>query len=265
MLANNSIGNLGRLGNQMFQYAALRGLAAKHNYDYCLPPEDFIATQDPNCANSDCTIFDCFLLPEAPRQLLSGPILEEASFEFDNNLWNSCPDKVSLYGYFQSEKYFKHITEDIRNSFRFKETPEISYASSFFNEEFNNSSVISLHIRRGDYLKYTHHPTLPMSYYENALSQLPDVPVFVFSDDVNWCKQEVSFRSDRFYISESNSVAIDLYLQSRCSHHIIANSSFSWWGAWLAKSKKVIAPKQWFGPPLTHNTKDLYCEDWIQC
>lgn len=265
MLANNSIGNLGRLGNQMFQYAALRGIAAKHDYAYCLPPQDYIATQDPNCATSDCTIFDCFELPDAPRFLLDCPILEESSFEFDEKLYNSCSDNVSLYGYFQSEKYFKNIETELREAFRFKTTTEISLAESYFNEEFNRTPVISLHIRRGDYLKYTHHPLMPMSYYENALSQFPELPVFIFTDDVDWCKKEITFRSDRFYISESNSTSVDLYLQTRCSYHIIANSSFSWWGAWLAKSQKVIAPKKWFGPPLTHNTKDLYCEDWILC
>lgn len=264
MIANNHLCNLGRLGNQMFQYASLRGLAAKHGYEYCLPPKEYLGTLDPNCAVSDCTIFDCFKLPEAPRLILSANALEEKSFEFDENLWNSCPDNVTLFGYFQSEKYFKSVEEEIRKAFSFNDN--IVYPCyNYYRNNFSNSKVISLHIRRGDYLKYTHHPTMDMDYYQKALSILPDLPVLIFSDDIEWCGSQELFSSDRFYISESNNTAIDLCLQSLCDYHIIANSSFSWWGAWLAKSEKVIAPKNWFGPPLTHNTKDLYCENWIKC
>jgi len=261
MLANNLLCNLGRLGNQMFQYASLRGLAAKHNYEYCLPPKQFLGTLDPNCAVSDCTIFDCFDLPEAPRMILQSQTLEESCFELDEYLWNSCPDNVTLLGYFQTEKYFKHIEQDIRDAFTFKPyitTPCRNYYLNNFSTD-----TISLHIRRGDYLKYTHHPVLDLDYYHMALKELPDLPVLVFSDDPEWCKTQELFASDRFNISQSNNTAVDLYLQSVCNYHIVANSSFSWWGAWLAKSKKVIAPKDWFGPPLTHNTKDLYLEDWI--
>ena len=261
MLANNLLCNLGRLGNQMFQYASLRGLAAKHGYEYCLPPKQFLGTLDPNCAVSDCTIFDCFEIPEAPRMILQAQTLEESCFELDEHLWNSCPDNVTLLGYFQTEKYFKHIEQDIRDAFTFKPyitTPCRNYYLNTFSTD-----IISLHIRRGDYLKYTHHPVLALDYYHRALKELPDLPVLVFSDDPEWCKNQELFGSDRFNISQSNNTSVDLYLQSVCNYHIIANSSFSWWGAWLAKSKKVIAPKNWFGPPLTHNTKDLYLEDWI--
>jgi len=107
--------------------------------------------------------------------------------------------------------------------------------------------MISLHIRRGDYIHNPNHPTQPMSYYEEALSKLPEVPVVVFSDDSEWCNQQKLFESDRFMIAEGNTTDCDLCLMSLCKYHIIANSSFSWWGAWLAKSEKVIAPKNWFG------------------
>lgn len=264
MIANNHLCNLGRLGNQMFQYASLRGLAAKHGYDYCLPPEEYLGTLDPNCAVSDCTIFDCFNIPEAPRLLLTAPMVEETCFEFNENLWNSCPDNVTLFGYFQSEKYFKRMEEEIRNAFTFNSNI-IDPCHNYYVNTFPNSKVLSLHIRRGDYLKYPHHPVMVIDYYQKALSMMPDLPVLIFSDDVEWCKEQEIFSGDRFHISESNNTAIDLCLQSLCDYHIIANSSFSWWGAWLAKSEKVIAPKNWFGPPLTHNTKDLYCENWIKC
>jgi hypothetical protein len=264
MIGNNYIGNLGRLGNQMFQYAALRGIAEKHGYDYCLPPDDFVGKMDPNCERSDFSIFNCFELPDAPRLLLDVPNLEEKCFELDNNIWENCPDQISLYGYFQTEKYFKHIESDIRESFIFKENIQ-EHVIKNFTELFDNTPVISLHIRRTDYLKYSHHPVLNNEYYQAALADLPDFPVMVFSDDIDWCKEQDFLTDDRFYLSEENSTAIDLCLQSLCSYHIIANSSFSWWGAWLANSQKVIAPKNWFGPPLTHNTKDLYLEGWKIC
>lgn len=264
MLANNSIGNLGRLGNQMFQYAALRGLAAKHCYDYCLPPIEYVGTQDPNCRNTDTSIFHCFKIPDAPRLILDIPVVQEACFELDENLWNSCPDNVTLFGYFQTEKYFKHIENQIRQDFTFID--EIDQKCRYFiTETFRTHPVISLHIRRGDYLNYTHHPIQTLDYYKNALDQFPPYQVLVFSDDIEWCKQQELFQGDRFFISENNGTAYDLCLQSLCTHHIIANSSYSWWGAWLAKSRNVIAPKDWFGPPLNHNLKDLYLDHWIVC
>ena len=123
--------------------------------------------------------------------------------------------------------------------------------------------MISLHIRRGDYTANPNHPTQDIEYYRQALNQMPDLPVIVFSDDPEWCNQQEFFSSDRFAISEGNATDADLCLMSLCKYHIIANSSFSWWGAWLANSKKVIAPKVWFGPSLPqHDTSDLYCEGW---
>ena len=102
-----------------------------------------------------------------------------------------------------------------------------------------------------------------MSYYEKALSILPNLPVIVFSDDYEWCKKQELFDSDRFIIAEGNSTDCDLCLMTLCTHHIIANSSYSWWGAWLADSKQVIAPKKWFGGECVNkDTKDLYSNGW---
>jgi len=118
------------------------------------------------------------------------------------------------------------------------------------------------------------HPTQPIEYYEEALTYFPDdMPVLVFSDSIEWCKDQDIFAPDRFMFSEPEDVYddgalvpyIDLCLMSLCSHAIIANSSMSWWGAWLQSNphKRVIAPKMWFGSAYQfHNTKDLYCDDW---
>ena len=90
-----------------------------------------------------------------------------------------------------------------------------------------------------------------------------DTPVIIFSDDTDWCKEQELFSSDRFLVSESGSSYVDLCLMSMCSYHIIANSSFSWWGAWLADSKKVVYPDKWFGPNnADKSTEDLFPEEW---
>ena len=125
-------------------------------------------------------------------------------------------------------------------------------------------AAISLHIRRSDYVeKQSYHPLCTLDYYKKALGKLPhNVPVLIFSDDPNWCKNQYLFQSDRFIVSETNDNLMDLCLMTMFSYHIIANSSFSWWGAWLAGSKHVIAPKIWFGPAANIDDKDLVPESW---
>ena len=125
--------------------------------------------------------------------------------------------------------------------------------------------VLSIHVRRTDYLSNSaNHFNLDFDYYEKALEYFDTEQVIVFSDDPEWCKQQKIFSDDRFMISESGDNKIDLCLMSMCNHHIIANSSFSWWGAWLAKSKKVVAPSTWFGPNnADKDTKDLLPKSWI--
>jgi hypothetical protein len=264
MLANDDLGNLGRLGNQMFQYTALRGLAQRHGYEYCLPPRAVVATRDINCVNSDITMFECFKIPEAPKHVTNFPKVMEANFGLDQNLWENCPDNISLYGYFQTEKYFKHIEKQIREAFTFAD--EIREPTEeAFKSNFGNTEVIAIHLRRGDYLKYPHHPVQTLEYYAEGLLHMPsDIPVMIFSDGIEWCKEQKLFQGDRFIFAEGNSTGVDLCLQSLCTYHIIANSSFSWWGAWLAKSKKTVSPSVWFGgADVSKNLNDLYLPGWI--
>jgi len=264
MISFNQLGNLGRLGNQMFQYASLRGIAANRGFDFCIPPQHVFGEIDPNVKNSKTNIHTVFDLSKCNK--VGNPILyervEESGYHFDENIFNNCPDNVDLYGYFQSEKYFRNIKEDIKKNFLFN--PEIVTACKEFIKKTINSEVISLHIRRGDYLNLQDfHQTLSIEYYEKALDKLPNVPVIIFSDDIEWASTQHLFDGDRFYISESNTTDFDMCLMTMCDYHIIANSSFSWWGAWLSQSKKVIAPKNWFGPSLSqHDTSDLYCNGW---
>ena len=264
MLANDDLGNMGRLGNQMFQYTSLRGLAAKHGYEYCLPPREVVATSDLNCVNSDITIFECFKIPDAQKRITNFPKIMESTFALDENLWNNCPDNISLYGYFQTEKYFEHIEKLIREAFTFVDDIQ-QPTKEAFTTNFGDTEVISIHLRRGDYFKYPHHPVQTLEYYSKGLSHMPeDIPVMIFSDDIEWCKEQELFQGDRFIFAEGNNTGVDLCLQSLCTYHIIANSSFSWWGSWLAKSKKTVAPSTWFaGPNASKDLGDLYCSEWI--
>jgi len=128
-----------------------------------------------------------------------------------------------------------------------------------------NTSPIALHIRRTDYITNPNHTALGLDYYQKALEQFDNkISVLVFSDDPKWCSQQELFSDDRFLIAEGNSNYVDLCLMTLCSGHIIANSSFSWWGAWLATDNKVVAPFGWFtGSNNEHlDTKDLIPETW---
>ena len=261
MIGFNALGKLGRLGNQMFQFAALKGIARNNGYEYCIPP-----SKNQN-EWTDHQLFECFELTNVSSLNIqyidsSRPIIAEFGFEFDENLFDNCPDWISIQGFFQSEKYFKHIEKEIRQDFRFKK--EILIPCQKMISEIQNP--VSLHIRRTDYLTNSNHSVLDESYYENALYQIDEKStIIVFSDDSEWCKNHKLFSSDRFLIAENNSNYVDLCLMTLCEEHIIANSSFSWWGAWLSEGKKVIAPKNWFiGSNNEHlDTKDLIPKEWM--
>jgi hypothetical protein len=260
MLAFNHLGHLGRLGNQMFQYASLRGIAARRGYDFGIPSSKF---EDEWRSHQLFELFDLPNLPRSNVKYLDGgnaPIAQERFFHFDQLLFDQCPNDISLFGYFQSEKYFKHIEDSIREDFVFRE--HILEPCKEIAEGFDNP--VSIHVRRTDYLTNSaNHYNLSLEYYEEALKHFDGRQVIVFSDDPEWCQEQELFSDDRFLVSESGDNKIDLCLMTFCTSHIIANSSFSWWGAWLAKSEKVIAPSKWFGPNnADKETKDLIPETW---
>jgi len=282
MLAFNGIGNLGRLGNQMFEYATLRGIAAAHGYNWMIPPYDTQSIEN-------YSLHYCFKMEDVDDThlgLLQAGYVQERFFHYDEDLAERCPDDVSLHGFFQSEKYFKNVEDVIRREYTFHD--EHLEPCKEIMEEFKDQEPIMLHVRRGDpnltdprgfKWSYTQcssmHPPQTLDYYERSLAEFDDnQPVFVFSDSVDWVKEQEFFSDDRFMISEpvdkysdgSFTPYTDLCLMSLCSHAIIANSSMSWWGAWLQANpnKKVIAPKNWFGPAYADkDTTDLYCPDWI--
>ena len=267
MIGFNAIGRMGRLANQMFQYASLKGIARNTGVDFCIPY--YREAVDDGIGNMLRTeLFDSFDLNVRVSLLNNGhaPVVHERFFHFDEELFNLCPDHISLHGFFQSEKYFLHIKDEIVKDFTFKSgvlDPCKEMISGVDNP-------ISLHVRRGDYVKNSaNHPPCTLEYYQKALEYFDsDRNVIVFSDDPNWCKQQEIFSDDRFLISENSDNRVDLCLMTLCDDFIIANSSYSWWGAWLSnnKNKKVIAPIQWFGDGDTkdHDTKDLIPDSWIR-
>lgn len=258
----NHLGNNGHLGNQMFQYAALKGIAVKNGYDYFIAPKENFGTK----YNLLSSIYDVFNMEKCAKiGLTDYPSLPEKSFNFDQDLLDNCPDNVDLDGYYQSEKYFKHVESELRTDFTFDDVL-FSDANRFLTEFYSGTEVISLHVRRGDYLNHPQcHPVCDIPYFEKALSYFPeDLPVIIFTNDLEWCSQQNLFDSERFSISENNHVGFDLCLMTLCNYHIIANSSLSWWGSWLAKSKLTVAPKNWFGPAYAGwNIEDRLLSDWV--
>ena len=269
MITFNNIGRLGGLGNQMFQYASLKGIARHHGYDFATPPRDvFIeddsiyltpVSKDVYWWKMSTHLYDCFGLDKKNKVgLFPNQVVMERMHNFDEELFNKCPDNVDIFGYYQTPKYFNHIEDELKDDFTFDEELKSSC------EDFISEDMISLHIRRGDYVNNPNHPIPSFDYYEKALSKFPpNIPVIVFSDDYEWAKEQSFFKPDRFSISEGNTTDADLCLMSLCKYHIIANSSFSWWGAWLAKSEKIIAPKNWFGgDSVNKNVNDMEFGDW---
>jgi len=259
MIGFNHLGRHGRLGNQMFQYAALRGIANLKGYNFCIPGSEFKDQWN------DHQLFEAFNLPNLNTQkILPGNYYQEKQFHYDFDYVNDCPDNVNVYGYFQTEKYFSHISDSIREDFTFK--PEILNPCK---EAFDFDELISLHIRRTDFVeKSNDHPPCSLEYYQKALEQFDsNIPVMIFSDDIDWCKNQDLFVDDRFIFSENEWNLIDLCLMSMCTHHIIANSTFSWWGAWLSGSNQVIAPSKWFGDSgytSDHITSDIIPDRWVK-
>ena len=277
MIGNNRIGCNGRLGNQMFQYASMRGIASVKGFDWVVPPENYDHT-------ANYALFETFKMTNVQEKnigFVEGEILKETIHCYDKNLVDGCSDNTNLDGFFQTEKYFENIVDEIRSDFTFKD--EYLKPCKEFIDSLDTTPIF-LHVRRGDAIGKEHyHPVAPMSYYVEALKRFDeDTPCFVFSDDLEWCKSQELFKSDRFLFNDnierydyqsmdgSGSMQytllphVDLCLMSLCSGAIIVNSSFSWWGAWLQNNRgKVIASKPWFGPSASDlDTSDVVPDHW---
>lgn len=245
----------GGLGNQMFQISAAHSLSIRNNdvsgfnFNECYTP-----------------------LQGKPSNFYKDNIFKNISvietYDFKNHYietshqYSPIPytNDLLLNGYFQSEKYFVDFKDEIMNLF---------YLDTYKNEIDSflkfDKPITSVHIRRGDYLKNPHiHPTCDLNYYKKAIDLIGDSLFLFISDDIEWVKQ--NFKSENYIFSNFNNDILEMELMSKCQNNIIANSTFSWWGAYLNKNinKKIIAPLIWFGEGGPKNYFDIIPESWIK-
>lgn len=238
------------IGNQLFQIAAALSYSKDHGHRATFPCLKQLEYGDyvSNFLSSLCTE-EC----SGPFAYFSEPSFEHTEIPFTK-------DSVCIHNsYLQSEKYFVHNRDYILQNFKLPKDRE-EYLVSKYGDL---SEYTSLHIRRGDYLKNPNYHTNLTStdYYDRALDYLKPKQLLVFSDDTEWAKEHFS----NSIVVEEQEDYLEIFLMSFCKDNIIANSSFSWWGAWLNTNpnKTVIAPSNWFGPECGASTKDLVPESWI--
>lgn len=281
----------GGLGNQMFQYAYARSLQARnpfkkvyleisnlqngyrnfelHHFNITLPIIDELNGKRNFIKNSN-NITDKLkklFFPYYQQQYI-----QEKFYHFDRNLL-SIRHSAFVKGYFQTEKYFKEIEPIVRQEFTFKNEPDA--ANQKLLEQIKDIKVpVSLHIRRGDFVNNPTHPLQDESFFQKAFCTLKDkcqnLHLFVFSNDMDWVKNNLSIPFTHTFVENNNEAngIEDFRLMSHCKHHIIANSSFSWWAAWLSPypDKIVIAPFKWVNSsaPYYKNLNDIVPEYWIK-
>jgi hypothetical protein len=245
----------------MFQYASTMGLAHISNRTAAFPISGIIHEYDLTCFNIPFNV----LTYSDPSFIKH--VYEEDDFKYKESLSN-LPDNTTIQGYLQSEKYFLPIEDIIRRHFTFKQ--EIfekaeNILKSLIDER--GRIIVSVHFRRTDYNDIQDVlPIIPFAYYRKTISLMRahlDNPIFlIFSDDIAWCENNIVGEDVMF--SKDNEPAVDMCIMSLCDHHIIANSSFSWWGAWLKNGDEqvVYAPTPWFGPRGFQDTQDLIPDRW---
>ena len=291
----------GGLGNQLFMYAAGRRLSLHHRVPLKLDIAPFQAYPLRSYLLDRFGIAQDFATPEEVAALKSRALAQTQQertrhwgirnilnrraragrstvFSADDSLAGTylpeilrTPRDVYLQGYWQSERYFQQIEKVIRSDLRFKDESRGENLS--LAQDIASSDAVSLHIRRGDYASNPHLNkllgVLPLEYYHRAsqtiAKALPSARFFVFSDDPDWAKHHLRLGLPASFVSHNGPAAPheDLRLMSLCRHHIVANSSLSWWGAWLCgnAAKIVIAPAQWFAQvPMP----DLVPASWLR-
>ena len=285
---------VGGLGNQLFQYAVARAVAQRNNVPLKLDLSSLEG--DPlrkyglhhfNINASIASRAEVGRLSKVARKgvrkrihkLIHGSspyyrrsVLRERSPRFDPNI-TKATGEVYLVGYWQSEKYFKDIEQLLRTELTLRHTK--SPANRKMSHVINQTESVSVHVRQGDYISNPVanqvHGTCSLEYYQAAIERIAETVkrphFFVFSDDSEWAKENLRFKYPVVHVThngEENDYE-DLRLMSHCKYHIIANSSFSWWGAWLSNfpGKIVIAPQKWF-VDASRDTGDLLPASWIQ-
>lgn len=283
---------IGGLGNQMFQYATGLALAKKHNTELFLDTEALrspAGTHSPRIFELDhfaikasiagATQLNTFDLKSSGwlnrikllfPNLFSKLIFNENKPNFQKVFLKLPPDTY-LNGYWQDARYFDHIRKDLMADFELKEENN-SYLQ--LKKQILENTSVSIHVRRGDYVSFPaaaeFHGNLSLDYYKKAMqaieSTLKHCRYFMFSDDPSWCEEHFGFLKDLTIVSKNAGLTAqeELKLMSHCTHHIMANSSFSWWAAWLNQhdTKIVIAPAKWYSKTPTEKL-GLKEPNWI--
>lgn len=277
----------GGLGNQLFQYAAGASLARRLGTELAL---DLSAYGEAGMRQFELDKFHTnyrIATPEetAPfttlpamrralyrlRPAYRRPVYKQPGFGYDPH-FTEAVDGIYLKGYWQSWKYFEPARDFIRMEFRLREK-HITRVKDLSNS-LRNSETISVHIRRGDYKTpeaLAYHGLLPAAYYNEALKRMgdryPDARLLFFSDDIAWVEKNIHTDLPHEFVTGllTETALEDFHLMQHCRHHVIANSSFSWWAAWLnpLPGKTVIAPRQWFATT-RNETRDLVPPEWLR-
>ena len=264
---------IGGLGNQMFQYACGSSLADRFNAELKLDITGYetqVKLITPRQYElGEFNITENFATQE---EIISKKLFKEKHFHFDSEVLN-LPDETYLNGYWQCEKYFKNIEKALRKEFTLKFSPDAKNIA--FLEQIKTVNSVGLHVRRGDYANNektnSFHGLCSLDYYKQAIDYISENTknphFFLFSDDIDWVKENLISNYPMTMVDCNNSLQghFDLSLMKNCKHNIIANSSLSWWGAWLNENsnKIVIAPKKWFND-IEINTDDLIPDRWIR-
>ena len=283
----------GGLGNQMFQYACGRALALRTGHELVLDTRAFEQQGQNTPRHFSLSVFtlaarvattadlaeNISWLDRARAKLgLRAPsalhTIREPHFHFAPDLFPAQFQRLALAGYWQSEKYFSDHAAAIRQDFTLR--PErVARLDAALLERMQSTHSVSLHIRRGDYVAnaatHQYHGVCSLDYYRHAAAQLAEQlrtpEFFVFTDDPAWARENLQLDFPQHLVSDGRWQDFEeLTLMSRCRHHIIANSSFSWWGAWLnpRPDKIVCAPKVWFKNS-PNDTRDLVPAAWRRC
>ena len=272
MIGMNNLGQKGRLGNQLFQYAALVGIAKNRGFDFCIPDHSGATWFDKNVNGNIVTVyhqlqhlFEMNHLNGRFGIIEDGNQIDVHQAEFCKELFDECPDNSSLLGHFESYHYFENAEEEIRQDFVVRE--HLLEAAEKFHKGKGTDAPVCVSVRRGDYVKFQdHHPPCVESYYRECMEKLgTDRQYVITSDDVEWCK--TIFTGDNFVFNDVIPEGVykphfDFAVGTLCDDFIIANSTFSWWIAWLGKKKdkQIFIPRPWFGPALAHvDTEGYYC------
>ena len=279
---------IGGLGNQMFQYAFAKALEQKGNKvkidvsgfknyklhgGYQLDSFSIDLEKTNKTENLKFKIKHLFFKIFTKIGYNYSKKINEKSLLFDKSLLE-IENRSYVEGYFQCEKYFKSIRKLLLNQFIDKSNYS-DYLNKIKSKIISSKNTTSLHIRRGDFVNDTNmkiHGICDLLYYEKAVDKLENIigpaTYFIFSDDINWCKKNLKLANVHFIENNGKGTPHqDMHLMSLCNHNIIANSSFSWWGAWLNKNqnKIVIAPKKWFADEkLQKQSKSIVCDNWIK-